>query len=126
MKAVHQTITHWQAVDGKLFETREACLEHEANMSPAQRYVYRHNISQAQSKEEGLWEYGYHHRSTYTAYEAPGFLREGGEYEYEEETFVSLGFAQGRLENVLLLASKNPSWVTARDPQVLKRSLTKA
>ena len=100
----------WLTVDGKVFDNKAEALAHERSLPRVTRYILENDLSEEVLAKKGLWQFGYAERTYKTHYEAPAFLRAGGEITTYEAHDRVLFHYSGTLQAALEYAVDQPWW----------------
>lgn len=99
----HNTQT-FIAIDGTTFDVEGACRAYEARLHPHLVFCLEQKYTAEQLRHVACYQLGYTTSWTTTEYEAPGFMREGGDYTAHHSTDTMLELVHGELSDVVTYA----------------------
>ena len=111
MRAQVETTIRWEACDGHIFSDEKSCRAYEETLPRPERYSFETGAVLSDSSATiGNYECGYVYTWETTEYEAPAFLRQGGDYTTEHSTDNVLLKLHGTLGAVIRKAVQNETF----------------
>lgn len=104
MKVLKHVSHTYEAVDGTVFDSEIKCKNYENSLPKDLVFCLEQKYTHAQLVEQGYYELGYTSEWTTAEYEAPAFLREGGEYVSYHSSDTILKVVFGDLTDVVAYA----------------------